>query len=76
MATQAEIIKIVETTGFYTAKLHKWKPTYPGARCAHGFREVEPAQRLAEKGVLRLQSETKENFTNGGEIIHYTWVKA
>lgn len=66
--TQSEILEIVNKTGVYSARL------YTFCRSVRGLNEVNPAKKLAEKGRLKLISENKE-VIEGGEVVHYTWVK-
>jgi hypothetical protein len=69
MATQAEVLEEVRLKGSYSADLYRF------GRSSRGYREVDPARRLAEKGVLTLKDRWTEK-TPKGEVIHSTWVKA
>ena len=68
MTTQSEIMKTVNKTGFYSARL------YVSDRSKWGLNEVNPAKKLVEKGQLKLINENKE-VQGGVEIVHYTWAK-
>ncbi len=73
MTTQAKVLQAIEKTGSYSARLYKLD--CQAGVCVKGIREVAPAERLVEKGVLILKRETEE-LCIGGKIIHFTWVKA
>lgn len=69
MATQSEVLQAVIRDGFYSARLYKFN------RSVRGIRDVSPAEKLTEKGVLVLNEKTEEPF-EGGLVTHFTWVKA
>lgn len=72
MATQSEVLQAVDLTGSYSASLYKFSRT---GICVRGIREVSPAEKLTEKGVLVLKEWSEETF-DGGTVVRFTWVKA
>ena len=68
MTTQSEILKTVNKTGFYSARL------YVSDRSVRGLNEVNPAKKMVKKGQLKLIKEDKE-VRDGMEIVDYTWAK-
>lgn len=72
MTTQAEVLETIKLHGAYSARLYKFNRT---GICVRGIREVAPAERLVEKGVLILK-ESKVETCDSGTVTHYTWVKA
>ncbi len=66
---QSEILKLIKSEGTYSAKLYRF------CRSVRGLREVRPAQKLTEKGFLRMVSEEKEK-NEFGEVVTYVWALA
>lgn len=70
MATQKEVLKAVDSDGFYTARIYQFD------RCTRGTRDVAPAEALVEKGILRLISAKTDYLPNGGKTTIYTWTRS
>jgi len=71
MATQSEVLQAVNLNGFYSARLYKFNRS---GICVRGIRDVSPAEKLTEKGVLTLKERYEEAFEHG-TVTHFTWVK-
>jgi hypothetical protein len=69
MATQKEVLTEIRNFGFYQANIYK------NSRSTRGSQEVSPAEKLVEKGVLKLASKTESK--NGEDwTITYRFEKA
>jgi hypothetical protein len=71
MTTQDEVLQAVAQYGSYSARLYKFNR--PGIR-VKGTHDVSPAEKLTEKGILKL-TEKREEPIEGGVITHFTWVR-
>lgn len=69
VATQKEVLKAVDSVGFYTARLYQFD------RCTRGIRDVAPAEALVKKGILRLTAAKTDYLPNGGKVTVYTWAR-